>query len=297
MIVAGGDIMAVALEKATGLKFKVSVPTSYAATIEEMCASPTDSIGFIPGLGYVLANQRCGVDVSMKAVRRGLDWYAAQYIVQRDSPIKTLKDLNGKKWAYPDAGSTSGYLYPLYQMQTEGVTPGEKLAAGGHPQAVQAVYDGKADFATTFFSPPAKPEGEAAWKWGDDPDIPADKIKDCKISDDKKALVCGGWTVLDARTNVREQAPDVVAKVRILALTVQIPNDTLSFGPQFPKELRAKIEQAIMDFSKTEDWAKSIGDSKFYGWTSVTAATDKEYDPIRGAVEASGLKLEDLGKK
>ena len=54
VIVTGGEIMQEALETATGLSFEVVVPTSYAVTIEEMCASPEDTIGFIPGLGYVL---------------------------------------------------------------------------------------------------------------------------------------------------------------------------------------------------------------------------------------------------
>ncbi len=78
VIVSGGEFMAQALNEATGLTFEVSVPTSYAATIEEMCASPTNSMGFIPGLGYVLANQLCGVDVAYKAVRFGSDVYWAQ---------------------------------------------------------------------------------------------------------------------------------------------------------------------------------------------------------------------------
>jgi polar amino acid transport system substrate-binding protein len=71
VIVSGGEIMADALHEATGYYFEVSVPTSYAATIEEMCAAPDSTMGFIPGLGYVLANQLCGVDVAFKAVRFG----------------------------------------------------------------------------------------------------------------------------------------------------------------------------------------------------------------------------------
>src|SRR5688500_1948462 len=97
VIVSGGEIMAQALNEATGLHFTVSVPTSYAATIEEMCASPTDSMGFIPGLGYVLANQLCGVDVEFKAVRFGWDVYWAQILVQRDSDIDSVEDLAGLK--------------------------------------------------------------------------------------------------------------------------------------------------------------------------------------------------------
>jgi phosphonate transport system substrate-binding protein len=61
IITTGGEVMAQALNEATGLTFEVTVPTSYAATVEEMCASPTDTMAFIPGLGYAIASQLCGV--------------------------------------------------------------------------------------------------------------------------------------------------------------------------------------------------------------------------------------------
>ncbi len=141
-IVSGGEIMADALKEATGLEFEVVVPTSYAATIEEMCAAPDSSMGFIPGLGYVLANQLCGVDVAYKAVRFGWSVYWAQYIVPRDSDAQTLADLDGLKWAYPDAGSTSGYMVPLVEFQENGITPGETLEAGGHTGTVRASLPG-----------------------------------------------------------------------------------------------------------------------------------------------------------
>jgi phosphonate transport system substrate-binding protein len=294
VIVAGGEIMADALEKATGLKFEVSVPTSYAATIEEMCASPTDSMGFIPGLGYVFANQLCGVDVSFKAIRFGWDVYWAQVIVPRDSDIQTLADLNGKKWAYPDAGSTSGYLAALPVFQALGIQPSETLEAGGHTGVVRAIYNGEADFGTTFFSPPLKPQGEPAWKIGDTPDIPDDLVETCAPNEDGSRLLCSGWRVLDARAGLRTEAPDVVQKVRILEITPPIPNDTLSFAPEFPAELRAQIEAALVEFSKTEAWNTSIGNQDFYGWTGLSPAKDEEYDLIRQMIEAAGLTLEDL---
>src|SRR5690606_6582639 len=188
VIVSGGELMAEALNEATGLHFAVSVPTSYAATIEEMCASPTDSMGFIPGLGYVLANQLCGVDVEFKAVRFGWDVYWAQILVQRDSDIDSLEDLNGKTWAYPDAGSTSGYLAILPLLADNGVTAGETLEAGGHTGAVRAIYNGEADFASTFFSAPLKPEGEPEWQRGDEPDIPEDLVESCAPNEDGSEL-------------------------------------------------------------------------------------------------------------
>jgi phosphonate transport system substrate-binding protein len=296
VIVSGGKIMADALEKATGYKYEVSVPTSYAATIEEMCASPTDTIGFIPGLGYVLANQLCGVDAAFKAVRYGSSVYWAEIIVKRDSNFKTIKDLDGKKWGYGDVGSTSGYLVPLAMFKEAGINPGDKVATGGHPQSVKAVYNGEVDFATVFFTPASVPDGVEKWKEGADPDIPADLIKDCKVSEDKKKLTCGGYKVNDARANIREEAPDVIEKVKILAVSPAIPNDTMSFGPKFPKDVREKISSAMVEFAKTDDWKESIGKQDFYAWDGIAETKDAEFDFVRQMVAAAGITLESLGK-
>ncbi|MEM7125819.1 MAG: PhnD/SsuA/transferrin family substrate-binding protein [Chloroflexota bacterium] len=296
VIVSGGEIMANALNEATGLTFEVSVPTSYAATIEEMCASPSDSMGFIPGLGYVLANQLCGVDVAFKAVRFGWPVYWAQLLVARDSDIQSLADLAGKKWAYPDAGSTSGYLAILPMLAGAGIEVGETLEAGGHTGSVRAVYNGEADFASSFFSPPLKPDGEEGWAPGDDPEIPADLIEECAVTEDGRKLMCGGWRVLDARAGLREEAPDVIQKVRILDISPDIPNDTLSFGPDFPADLRDQIAEALTAFAETEAWGESIGNQDFYGWTGIDAASDAEYDNVRLMIEASGMTMEDLGE-
>jgi len=295
-IVAGGEIMDAALEEATGLTFEVSVPTSYAATIEEMCASPADTIGFIPGLGYALASQLCGVDVAFKAVRFGFDVYWAQFLVARDSDIDSLEDLAGLKWGYGDPGSTSGYMVPLVMLNEAGVTPGEQVQTGGHNQSVQALYNGEVDFATTFYSPPTLVDtGAVAWEEGQDPDIPADLVASCGLNADGN-LVCGNYRVRDARANIREAAPDVIQKIRILTISPPIPNDTLSFGPEFPADLRAQIEEALVAFAETEEWGASIGSQDFYNWTGISPATDEEYDFIRQMVAATGLTLEDLGQ-
>ena len=292
VIVTGGEVMANALNEATGLNFEVSVPTSYAATIEEMCASPTDTMAFIPAFGYVLANDLCGVDVAFKAVRRGWGVYWTMFVVGRDSDIQSLEDLEGKKWAYPDAGSTSGYLVPLVQLKEAGITAGETLEAGGHPEAVRAVYNGEADFATAFYSPWAAPEGAEAWAIGDDPEVP--DFTNCALNDDASQLLCDGYRVLDARANIREEFPDVVQKVRILSLSPEIPNDTMSFAPEFPAELRTQIEEALVAFAETEEWGTSIGSEDFYGWSGLEPATDADYDFVRKLVVESGTTIESL---
>jgi phosphonate transport system substrate-binding protein len=293
VIVTGGEVMAAALNEATGLTFEVSVPTSYAATIEEMCASPSDTIGFIPAFGYVLANDLCGVDVAFRAVRRGWGVYWTMIVVARDSDIQSLDDLDGKKWAYADAGSTSGFLVPTVMFKEAGITPGDTLEAGGHPEAVRAVYNGEADFASAFYSPYAAPEGAAAWELGMDPEVPVD-VNSCALNEDASQLLCEGYRVLDARANIREEFPDVVAKVRILTLSPEIPNDTMSFGPEFPADVRAQIEEAIVAFAETEAWGTSIGSEDFYGWSGLEVASDADYDFIRLMVAESGTTIESL---
>jgi phosphonate transport system substrate-binding protein len=291
LIVAGGEIMDDALTEATGLEFEVSVPTSYAATIEEMCANPADTMGFIPAFGYVLASQLCQVDVAFKAVRFGWGVYWAQFLVGRDSEIQSIEDLEGLSWAYPDPGSTSGFLFPSVSLDEAGVTPGETVESGGHPQAALAVYNGEVDFGTTFFSPPLLPEGD--WQIGDSPEIPDDVIESCAPTDEDE-LWCGDYRVLDARASAIEEAPDIMQQVRILDITAEIPNDTLSFGPDFPDELRTQIEEALIAFSETPEWAESIGHQDFYAWDGIDPAADAEYDIVRTVVESQGITLEDL---
>jgi len=294
IITTGGQVMADALHEATGLYFTVVIPTSYAATVEAMCASPTDTIGFIPAQPYVIANQLCGVDVAFKAVRRGWSVYWAEVVVRRDSDIQTLEDLNGRSWAFPDSGSTSGYLFPSVWFAQIGVVPGETIEAGGHPQAVNAVYNGEADFATVFFSPWSAPEGVTAWAPGDNPDVPDDVVESCALTADASAIDCSGYIVNDARANIREEAPDVIQQVRILGLSDPIPNDTLSFGPDFPADVRTQVSDALVAFATTDAWATSIGSPDFYNWTGIDTATDADYDIVRALVESLGITIENF---
>ena len=301
IIVTGGEVMAAALNEATGLTFEVTVPTSYAATIEEMCASPADTMAFIPGLGYAIASQLCGVDVAFKAIRFGYPVYWAEYIVARDSDIQTLADLEGKTWGYGDQGSTSGYMVPAVELAEAGITPGEQVQTGGHNQTVTAVYNGEVDFGTVFYSVPLNPEGAPLFTYDDylagnistleQYEIPAEVIPNCAPDAEGKKLLCDGYRVLDARANIRTEAPDVMQKVRILAVSAAIPNDTLSFGPEFPADVRAQIEEALLAFAESEAWDTSIGSADFYGWSGIAPAEDAEYDMVRAMVEASGYTL------
>jgi basic membrane protein A and related proteins len=292
-MIESGDIIENALNSATGLTYEVSVPTSYATTIEEMCASPEDTIGFIPAMGYALANQLCGVQPGLASERYGRNVYWAQFIVQRDSEYQSLEDLEGASWGYGEVTSTSGYLYPKALLSDLGVTVGEEVETGGHPETVKAVYNGEVDFGTTFFSPPNPPEGR--WEMGDPPDVPDDVVTECGLDEDGK-FACGGYVVLDARQTISEEAPDVIEKVRILDLTKEIPNDTMSFSPDFPEDLKQMIIDALIAFLQTEECQESLCNTQFYSWTAASPIYDENFDGIRILMEAQGISLENIGQ-
>jgi phosphonate transport system substrate-binding protein len=290
-IIEGGDVLAQVLKDATGYEFEVFVPTSYAATIEAMCAAPDSTMGFIPAAGYVIANNRCGVDVAAAAVRFGSSVYWAQYIVRRDSDIYVLGDLEGKTWGYGDPGSTSGYVVPAVEMMAKGITPGDEVQTGGHNQTVLAVYNGEVDFGTTYYTPPLTPG--AAWQVGDIPE-PFDLTQDESFIGDDGELHVGDVIIEDARRAVRETAPDVVDQVRILAISDPIPNDTLSFGPDFPADVRAKIMDALFALSADQETWNTTALYTAYSWDGIAEVDDAAFDPVRLQFEILGLTEEDI---
>jgi len=292
-MIESGDLIEQALNEATGLYFEVSVPTSYAATIEEMCASPRDTVGFIPAMGYALANNLCGVEPALASVRYGWNVYWTGFYVARDSEYETLADLEGATWAYPDAGSTSGYLYPSAIWDNMEIQLAETIEAGGHPQAVRAVYNGEADVGSAYFSPPLLPEGN--WEMGMNPDVPDEVVEECGLNEEDD-LYCGDYRVLDARAAISEEAPDVVQEVRILALSDEIPNDTMSFSPEFPEDLKETITTAVVEYVESEACAETLCNENFYDWTGAAPVYDENFDGVRLLMEAQGITLENIGE-
>jgi phosphonate transport system substrate-binding protein len=293
-LIEGGEVLREALTEATGLEFEVSVPTSYAATVEAMCADTSRSMGFIPAAGYVIGNERCGLEVEAAAVRFGWPVYWAQYLVQRDSDIYVFEDLEGASWAYPDRGSTSGFIVPSVELQEAGIAAGEEVEAGGHPQAVLAVYNGEVDFATSYFSPPLTPN--ARWSFGDLPEPYSLNVDEPFINDEGDLFV-GEVRILDARDAVAETAPDIIEAVRILKISNPIPNDTMAFGPDFPEELRDEIREALVTFAEEnpEAWENSaLGSDDGYNWSTLQEIQDSVFDSVRLQFEILGLTEEDV---
>jgi phosphonate transport system substrate-binding protein len=152
-LVKGMQSISAALEQETGLKYTSDVPTSYAAVIEAMCADQVE-IGWLSPLAYVLARKKCGADMSLVSVNRTGTSYRGMVIARADSPVQQLADFKGKRFAWVDSGSTSGYLFPRALFEEKGLATeslfGEQVFAGGHDKVVIAVVNGQVDGGAIF---------------------------------------------------------------------------------------------------------------------------------------------------
>ena len=152
-ILESGNKLAHLLEVATGYRFESFVATSYAGVIEAMGAGRAD-IGWLNTFSYVIAHQKYGAEVRLVTVRFGLPYYRAEIIAQSSAGINTLADLKGKRFAFVDPASTSGYLFPLAGLKKAGYDPqkffGQTIFAGSHNNVVLAVYQGRVDAGSVF---------------------------------------------------------------------------------------------------------------------------------------------------
>jgi phosphonate transport system substrate-binding protein len=143
-----------ALEKETGLKYTSDVPTSYAAVVEAMCADRVD-IGWVSPLAYVLANNKCGADMQLISINQaGVTTYRGMIIAHADSAATRLEELQGKSFAWVDATSTSGYLFPRAVFEEKGLAVdtflGQQIFAGGHDKVVIAVVNRQVEAGAIF---------------------------------------------------------------------------------------------------------------------------------------------------
>lgn len=101
-----------------------------------------------------------------------------------------------------------------------------------------------------------------------------------------------GSSFVDARSALEEQYPDVMEVVKILEVSVDIPNDGVQFHPSVPAEIREPIVNALLTINETEEGLAAI--EKAYEWTKLVAKDDSFYDPFRQILDAAGVDAESL---
>ncbi len=103
-----------------------------------------------------------------------------------------------------------------------------------------------------------------------------------------------GATFQDARVLVEDEFTDVKEKVLVIATSAPIPNDNISFRPDFPAELRDKIVEALLTLNDTEEGKEML--KGLFSWQGLEKADDTFYDGFRQQLEAAGITIDELTK-
>jgi phosphonate transport system substrate-binding protein len=143
------------LSNEIGIPVKSFISTNYVALVEAMGTknNPVD-IGFLPTFGYVLANQENGAKIILKTSRKGATSYKAQFVVRAGAGIAKVEDLKGKKFAFVDPTSASGYLFPAAFLMAKGINIQKDfdkvVFLGAHDAIVKAVYNNDVQAGVCF---------------------------------------------------------------------------------------------------------------------------------------------------
>lgn len=141
------------LSKELGIKVEGFTATNYVGVVEGLGSGQVD-FGFIPPFAYVLANSESNAKVILTAINKsGEARYRSQFLVRKDSGIKSFSDVKGKIVAFVDPSSTSGYLFPGAHLIKEGIDIEKDIQyvySGGHDKSLQLLLNGDVDVAATF---------------------------------------------------------------------------------------------------------------------------------------------------
>jgi len=96
----------------------------------------------------------------------------------------------------------------------------------------------------------------------------------------------GGYRIRDARSGVFDIQPEIFNATRIIALTPQIPNETLAFGRDFPLGLARQVMSTLQTFTASEACAESLCSSDFYNWRGLEPADEAFYRPLFDIAES-----------
>lgn len=122
---------------------------------EKMLDSGQINIGWICGLPYVQKVDRMDAQIELLAAPvmstpryQDKPVYFSDVIVRKESSFRSFEDLRGRRWAYNEPGSHSGYNLTRYMLANLGELNGffgEVIAAGSHQVALQMLLDGGID--------------------------------------------------------------------------------------------------------------------------------------------------------
>lgn len=207
------------LTRKVGVPVEFTILSRYGNIIESFQTERMDG-AFFGSFTGALAIERLGVVPLARPVNLdGSSTYHGHLFVRADSPIRTVKQLRGKRMAFVDRATTAGYVFPLALLRKAGIPSpdgffGEYYFTGSHDAAIAAVLEGKADVGAAKHS------------------------------------------VYD---RVRKENPAIDKELVIIAESPSVPSNGLCVRKGLDPRLEASLKQALLELEKDPDGAAVLG--------------------------------------
>ncbi len=144
--------LAAYLSKKLGITIRLTVLPRYGNIIDNFVSTGIDG-AFFGSFTYALAHEKLGVEALARPVDlNGASTYHGLIFVRKDSGIKSIGNMRGKRFAFVDKATTAGYLLPLAYFKEHGKNYRtflkESYFTGTHEDAIYDVLNKKADIGS-----------------------------------------------------------------------------------------------------------------------------------------------------
>jgi len=145
--------------QAAGLELIVIERPSYEALTRSFLASEVD-FAWLPPIPFVALERRKAAVPLVTHRRDGSSSFQSVLVAHRGAELKRVADLVGKRAAWIDQYSASGYVLPRIELAKRGIDPKTAFTTErfyrSHTAAIRAVLERRADFAGTWLGRDAK---------------------------------------------------------------------------------------------------------------------------------------------
>jgi phosphonate transport system substrate-binding protein len=238
------------LSKLSGLHITASPAESYDQLARRVHKKAFD-LAWIPPIPFIALQSKKSVTPLVTLYRGGTTQFHAVIIVRADARVRTPAGLRGKRAAWVDPHSASGFVLPRVQLAALGIDPrkafGEERFYGSHEAVVRAVVGGRADFGATYAR-----------------------------LDRSGEVVNGVWADL----------PGAEQATRVLVSFGMVPNDVVLARTGLDEDVRERVTRALLGICHDVNGGMLVRD--LFGVHEFRRWTPASYEALR-AITADAL--------
>lgn len=224
-----------------GRPVQIYISKNYGGLIEAIKNKKVDFAVF-SAMTYVVAEKEVPIKVLLKKTWNNSPYYYSALVTRPDSKIKKVADLKGKKIAFVDEKSTSGYMYPQTSLRRQKIKDSDFKTisfSGSHAASIELLEKSEVDAIAVF-------------------------------ADDEKGKN-GAWTHF---------AHDKKFKPRVIWISDPIPNDPIVVRQDFYDENTKLTHEVMYTLIDIQNQSQSeLGD--ILGTSDLMPATARQYEPVR----------------